>query len=216
MNIFSVFRSPTKFELMLLIAQRTSLLCLLFVAFCPLITSAHPHVFVDCSLAFVFDEKGLAGIQQQWAFDEMFTEMILFDHDKNRDSVLSPAEITSIKKGAFDNLKESGFFTHVLIDGKKFSVKWVTDFSARVEENRLIYSFVVPCHVNATTQLRTIRVSVFDDEYYTDIALELNPLSYQGKKELFTIDCSRDFLPELTYYYGQVVPEGLFLKIKAS
>ena len=39
--------------------------------------SAHPHVFVDYGISFVFDEKGLTGIAIDWAFDEMFSQMLL-------------------------------------------------------------------------------------------------------------------------------------------
>ena len=77
-------------------------------------TLSHPHIFVDCTLSFVFDENGFAGIKERWVFDEMFSSMILNDFDKDRNLSLDSQEIVAIKKGAFSNLKNFNYFTQSL------------------------------------------------------------------------------------------------------
>ena len=97
----------------------------------PALTSwSHPHIFLYSTVKVVFDEKGLAGVQVNWVFDEMFSSMMILDFDKNRNGRFEPAEIESLKKGAFDNLRQFDYFMHIKISGKSFKVKYVTDFSA--------------------------------------------------------------------------------------
>jgi len=198
------------------------LFCILF--FWPGKSFAHPHVFVDCTLTFIFDQNGFAGVKKRWVFDEMFSSMILNDFDKDRNLSLDPQEIAAIKKGAFANLKNFNYFTHIQINGKDFKVEFVTDFNAEVElftdfvgeveKSSLVYTFFVPCHVKANHHFKQIRIAVFDKEYYTDIALSPGQLSFEEKKGLFFIQCSNDLAHDLTYYYGQVVPEAIVLKFK--
>ena len=33
---------------------------------------AHPHVFIDYTVNFVFDQNELTGVETQWIFDEMY------------------------------------------------------------------------------------------------------------------------------------------------
>jgi len=187
-------------------------LCAFF--FFPALCLAHPHVFVDCTLTLVFDTNGLSGIKEQWVFDEMFSSTILQDFDKDKNSLLDSQEIADIKKGAFLNLKNFNYFNHIIINGGNFSVKFVTDFFAEVRENHLIYTFFIPCHIKANPHFKTIRLAVYDETYYTDIAVTPELPSIEGGKDLFFVQCSTVPAHDLTFYYGQIVPEAIFLKFK--
>ena len=129
---------------------------------------AHPHVFVDSDLELVFDANGLAGFQQTWTFDEMFSAMILEDFDADADGALSPAEVQGIRDGAFANVKQWNYFTHVTIGGKDFPVRLVTDFDAKVVKGRLQYRFFTPCQVVSGSGPSKVTVTVFDPDYYAD------------------------------------------------
>lgn len=176
---------------------------------------SHPHVFVDVELTVVFDDKGLTGFRQCWIFDEMFSSSILTDFDKDSDNILDVHEIEDMKKGAFDNLRNYEYFTHVLIDGRTFRVQYVTGFSAKVQGNRLIYTFFVPCHVTAVSQSKHIVVSLFDKTYYTDVALLTDLVSFEGESN-FVVEYRIQKIREFSFYYGQVVPEGIFLTFRTK
>ncbi len=176
---------------------------------------SHPHVFVDAELTIVFDEKGLAGFRQRWVFDEMFSSTMLTNFDKNKDHVLDVHEIGEIKKGAFNNLRNYGYFTHILIDGNIFDVNYVTEFSAGIHDNRLLYTFFIPCHVVAGDQVKQVTVSVFDETYYTDVALVPDSLSCErGSAFVVAYDIKR--IKEFSFYYGQIIPDGVTIKFKRN
>ena len=47
----------------------------------------------------------------------------------------------------------------------------ITDFSAEVKDNRLVYDFLVPCRVAGTPNKRQqVKVAVYDDSFYTYVA----------------------------------------------
>ncbi|WP_027178364.1 DUF1007 family protein [Maridesulfovibrio bastinii] len=188
------------------------LLSLLISFFSPVKSYAHPHVFVDCQLTFVFNDKGLAGINEDWIFDEMFGSMVLGEHDKNNDLKISPAEEKSIYNGAFINLKNFDYFTHLNLDGKHISVATAEKFKAFVKEGLLHYNFFIPCEIKFSAKKHRLLTAIYDKTYYTAILLAENN-KIKGLKDSKKVSLDFNQLEELSYYYGQVVPDGAILTI---
>lgn len=129
---------------------------------------AHPHAFMECQLSFVMDSDGLVGIKQRWVLDEMTTVSILDVVDKNHDGVLTAGEKSAVRQLSIDSLLEYHYFTVVRINSKKYPVKKITGFSAELEDGKLIYTFLVPCRVEAKPERsQEVKVAVFDDSFFT-------------------------------------------------
>ncbi len=178
----------------------------------PLLWS-HPHVFIYNSVKVVFDEKGLAGFKLCWEFDEMFSSMIIGDFDKNDNKQLEPLEIEFLKKKAFNNLKNFNYFTHIKISGKPFKVQYVKDFSADIQQGKVLYRFSVPCHVNAINTFREVTLSVYDKSFYTSIFLVRNRVKFDNTSA-FDLEHSISKNRNEAYYYGQIYPEEIILRFK--
>ncbi len=128
---------------------------------------AHPHAFADTSFLISFDDKGLASIRVHWEFDEMFSAMLLDEFDPNHDGKLSSKEVKTLEAEAFDYLKNFSYFTNIKVQGRNFTLKWVKDFQAWITKGKLVYQFVIPCHVAATKGVKTVDICPYDDTYYT-------------------------------------------------
>ena len=140
----------------------------------------HPHVFVEAKTTFQFDKEGLASINVHWTFDELFSTMIINDYDKNKNKAFESKEIKAIKDEAFSNLKNHHYFTYVKINQKSFDVSYVTNFHAAIKNDRIIYTFCIPCHVKAGQKNKEISVAYYDESYF--IALEFAekvPVNFQ-------------------------------------
>ena len=175
---------------------------------------AHPHVFIDNTITIVFDQNGLVGIKVKWVFDEMFSSMLIHDYDKNGDGVFGPDEIEKIKNGAFSNLKNFHYFTYIKINGEKFKVEYVKNFSSYLDSKRIVYNFFVPCHVSATSLFKEIKLSVYDNTYYTDIMLSnQNPVNFENAS-LFEYTYKILDNTKEAFYFGQVFPQEIFLKFR--
>lgn len=175
---------------------------------------AHPHVFVDSDLEVVFDAEGLAGFRQTWTFDEMFSVLILEDHDQEADGALSRDESEAVRQEAFDNTKQWNYFTHIAINGQNFPVQWVTEFSARVVKGRLQYQFFTPCHV-AASGAKKVTVAVFDPDYYADfLPPYLDDVAVSGGREFkVALDQYQD--PGAVFSQWMITPTLLEVRFSA-
>jgi len=191
-----------------------SLALILFVMFghVPLL-APHPHVFIYNSIKVVFDEKGLAGFEMKWVFDEMFSNMIIHDFDKNRNGHLESSDIKDIKNGAFSNLKKFNYFTHIKINNGVFKVNSVKDFSAEIKENTLIYRFFVPCHVRAGSSFKEVRISIYDVSFYCSVFLAKNPVGFENTSS-YELHHQIGKNKKEAYYYGQVCPDEIIVRFR--
>lgn len=190
-----------------LILSLLLLLCALPAAY------GHPHVFIYNSIKIVFDEKGLAGFEVKWIFDDMFSNVIIHDFDKNKNGRLEPDEIKSIKNGAFSNLKSFDYFTHIKINKKAFKVKFVKKFFAEIKNNLLIYRFLVPCHVPAVSSFKEVRISIYDISFYSSVFLTKNPVDFINASPYeFYHRIAKN--KKDAYYYGQVYPEEIIIRFR--
>jgi ABC-type uncharacterized transport system substrate-binding protein len=174
---------------------------------------SHPHVSVYSAVQFAFDDEGLAGVRIRWVFDEMFSSMIIFDFDKNGNGRFEPTEIECLENGAFANLREFDYFLHMKIDDRPFGVKTVTDFTAEIRGERLVYQFFVPCRVSAVDVSREVRLAIYDVTFYTSVFLANNPVAYKNDRE-YVVEHRIGKNTEDAYYYGQIYPEEITLRFK--
>ncbi|MFO8048694.1 MAG: DUF1007 family protein [Desulfosudaceae bacterium] len=179
-------------------------------------TGAHPHVFITQSVEVVFDDKGLAGLELRWQFDDMFSSMIAEDHDQNGNGRLEPAEVADIEENAFSHIAEYNYFSFITIDGETFTVDQVTDFQALLRDGRLTYIFFIPCRIAAADGFKKIKLAAYDPSYYTAINFaDKNPVSLDGDEGYeVTTRIAED--PETTIYYGMIHPWTLFLEFRSK
>ena len=166
----------------------------------------HPHVFIVTRYTLVFDDKGLAGIRVNWRFDEYFSAMISGDYDSDQNGVIDPGENQQIEKEAFRYLKNFSYFTFIRIDKKPFETKFVRDFSASLDKNKLVYEFLIPCHVSAAPSYKEIRVAAYDPSYYSAVFFaKYNTLALE-KEDKIQYKSRIAENKEETYYQGMVHP----------
>jgi ABC-type uncharacterized transport system substrate-binding protein len=178
------------------------------------VSRSHPHVFIVNRIKIVFDDKGLAGFNIHWKFDEMFASMIAGDYDKNQNGILEKNEIVLIEKEAFSYLANYNYFTFIKIGEKPFKVKFIQNFSAILNNNKLSYKFFVPCHVTATNNFKNITVAVYDPSYYSAIFFaEKNPAALDNS-EAFEVKTAIKEDESTSIYYDMINPWALFLNFR--
>ena len=184
---------------------------LVLLSIIPRYSAAHPHVFIKNTLTFVFDGKGLKGIEQRWVFDEMFSAGIIFDYDTDLSGSFEPAEIAVIKREVFSNLKNYSFFSLITIDSKPFDVAYISEFTASIEDGALVYTFFIPCHVTATSTAKELRISIFDESYYTDIKTLPDDARIENPSR-FACELKHARNNDISFYYDQFHPDCQILR----
>nr|WP_321259653.1 DUF1007 family protein [uncultured Pseudodesulfovibrio sp.] len=189
------------------------LLVMLALLLTPSQGRCHPHVFVDTSLTFLIDDSGLTGVREHWLFDDIFTQAILSDLGLDADSLPTTLGQAKIRDGAFAYLVNFGYFTLIESEGKRIPVTKTKEFRASLENGRLVYDFLVPLDL-PFEHIKNFRMAVFDEEYYSDVVLVKDNISFEidGMAQV-----SHTFRPAKDHTYWKfIVPEAVHLSISSS
>ncbi len=170
-------------------------------------TQAHPHVFIDGVTDVVFEHGKIVGIRQHWTFDDVFSLLMIEDFDKNKNGKFDKAEIEALQKGAFEAVREFGYFTHIRLDGKKIAVNRVAEFSANLAKGRISYSFLVPFVEPVDPKTTKVDLGTYDDTFYVSVTYDaIDPVRLSGAG---SSGCHFKMYDdaENPIYFGMVVPK---------
>ena len=175
---------------------------------------SHPHVFIDYTVNFVFDQNELTGVETQWIFDEMYSSILIQDYDANKDGKFSDREIITIKQDAFSNLENYNYFIYLSINSENFKVKSIENFSVDVYDNKVIYSFFIPWVVPATLSYKKIEICMYDETYYVDLLpLGDDPVRFTNEGSIdYKVKVFED--TKTSRDYGEIYPYSISLKFR--
>lgn len=143
--------------------------------------AAHPHVWLDSIIAFVFEGEKLASLRLTWSFDEFFGTAIIRRFDENRNGRFEPAENAKLEAGAFSALKDYGYFLHVTAGGKPVKVEQVSGFQGTIRNNQLVYEFTATLPAGLDPATTEFVISLYDETYFVEVSLDANdPVRFSG------------------------------------
>jgi ABC-type uncharacterized transport system substrate-binding protein len=116
----------------------------------------------------IFQGKELQGVAFQWTFDEVFSALILADYQPEGDGTFKPKVAQEVRKGAFDNLANFHYYLSFSVANKPIGKIAIEQFVPSVTPSgRLVYAFFVPLHLKSISKDQAVRITVYDDTYYT-------------------------------------------------
>ncbi len=174
--------------------------------------AAHPHEFIDTRLVIHLDEQGINGFSQYWTFDELFSAWIIEDFDIDKDGRFNPSELETLHEQTFLNLKNYGFFTRVLYQGREIPVTQIQNFFVEVRNGRAVYSFFVPM-VMDIVESRDIVIAVYDETFYTQIIFPPEKIEFKGQLQGWRTVTAHQQMPEFRFYYGMLIPTAVRITI---
>lgn len=189
------------------------LLAALILWSAPRPAQAHPHVWVDASLMFSVNDQGLESVRETWLFDEMFTQAILADLELTPETLATTLGQEKIRSGAFEYLKNFGYFTFMETNGKRVPIAEATDFKAHLFEGRLVYGFTLPLNL-PLDQLKDFRLAVFDKEYYSDVLLLKDAIGFEIDGMVQVSHVVRPAKDQT--YWKFIVPEAIHLSVSGT
>ncbi|WP_282603739.1 DUF1007 family protein [Paracoccus sp. PARArs4] len=138
----------------------------------PQIAAAHPHVFIDASLALEYRDGKLAQIAVEWSYDELYSLLIIEDMglDPDGDGVLTEEENGAIQ--GFDGDWEEGFDGRLFLqaNGAPVALEDPRDFTATYQDGRLVSRHVRPVTGDAGVS-DDVKIEVYDPEYYVQFSI---------------------------------------------
>jgi len=189
-------------------------LVLAFLAYMSLSRAAfaHPHVFIDNRVVFMFAGDKIIALTESWTFDEIFSDQLLQGFDKNGDGTFNAAESKAVAEGTLPNLKKFRYFNYIWVDGKDLGSIDPVDFTASAGKTKkvtFVFSVKLPKPVDPKTQ--KLRVEINDREYYVEVDLAQDqPVLFHGNQGVTCTPKVRDDT-ENAYYGGFVNPQEITL-----
>jgi len=178
--------------------------------------AAHPHVWLDSVMTFVFEGDRLTSLRLTWTFDEFFGTAIIRRFDENRNGRFEPAENAKLEAGAFSSLKDYGFFLHVTAGGKEIKVERVSGFQGSIRNNQLVYEFTaqLPAPIDPVTD--EFAISLYDETYFVEVSLDANdPARFSGMEPGRCSFAIRDGSAGLSSF-GVVPPQSVALSCRPA
>lgn len=169
---------------------------------------AHPHVFIEVTAGIVVKDQSVTAVKIQWTFDELFSNTLIQDFDKDKDKKFDAAEIADLKQNAFRSLKDFGYLTWIKIDGKPVKVEpeMIAEFSAAQNKAMVVYSFTVA--LKEPADVRKFQVSLYDETFYIEVNMaKRNAVRVEGAACKTTVD---DDVGN-PIFYGLVIPKRITL-----
>jgi ABC-type uncharacterized transport system substrate-binding protein len=106
--------------------------------------ASHPHVWITVETTVLYDQGAFTGLNHKWTFDEFYTAMAIEGLDKNNDGVYSREELAELAKVNIEGLREFGYFTYTVLDGKDVKIQDPTDYWLEHKDGALSLYFTLP------------------------------------------------------------------------
>jgi ABC-type uncharacterized transport system substrate-binding protein len=128
--------------------------------------ASHPHMWISVETTVLYDNGNFTGLHHKWIFDEFYTAMAIEGLDKNHDGVYSREELSELAKVNIDGLKEFGYFTYPIVDGKEVKIQDPSDYWLEHKDGVLSLHFTVPFDQPIPAKAKGFAYVVQDPSFY--------------------------------------------------
>lgn len=132
----------------------------------PLLSFAHPHMFVAYDITFIADKDGIKGVKMNWDMDPMFSASLIESFDTNKNRKFEKNETIKIRDEAFSNLANYHYMTFIHLDGKPAKFNMPENFSASIVGEEVRYTFTLPIKIDSKKDKQKLEVEVFDESNF--------------------------------------------------
>lgn len=138
----------------------------------PIFLYSHPHMFIDVHLN-IEKKESFEQIDVDWLFDEMNSEILIFDYDLNGDRKFSSDEVTLFKDEVFKVLTaQYHSYTYLKIDNIDINIaKQIAQFSLSIEKDS-IFKLSYTINLNKLKNIQYFELSFYDENYMTAMKME--------------------------------------------
>ncbi|SDY79750.1 DUF1007 family protein [Citreimonas salinaria] len=150
-------------------AAALALLAAAVLAFTPAPARAHPHVFIDGGVDFVFrDGTALDALRVTWRYDEFETLYTLssFGLALNTEGDLDEADRQTLIRLLSDWPEDFDGSAHLSIEGEAIELEWPTELDARMVDGRLEMTFIRKLPAPVSLDGQDAEVAFYESTYF--------------------------------------------------
>ncbi len=148
-------------------------------------TAAHPHVFVDGKVDFVFDDAGtLTALDVTWRYDLFETLYVLSSLNvvPNPDGSLTPEDRSKLIENEMKWPDGFDGATHLSIDGQDQSLSGPDALDVEILDDNLVVHFRRHLDDPTMIEARAVEIAFYEATYYYAFSLVDDPNLNNGPK----------------------------------
>jgi ABC-type uncharacterized transport system substrate-binding protein len=176
---------------------------------------AHPHVWVTMKSELVYAPDGsVTGIQQHWAFDDMFSAFATQGIAGKAKGTFTREELAPLAQTNVESLKEYKYFTYATADGKPAEfADPLPGYWLDYKNSVLVLNFVLP--FKHPVKAKYLRVEIYDPTIFVDFEFsKTKPVELLNAPKGCKLDV---VLPQdITAAQSQKLGEAFFNSLSAS
>ena len=158
-----------------------SWLFFIFTVF-PVSLFPHPHLWIDCQLNFLFNKTELYAVLINWEFDDIYSQSIILDYDKNHNKKFENKEVEKIYKNAFEATKHFHYFTFFSIQPENSPNFYILpEVISKDDHQQYVFN-----KLNFPEQLKILENGFRFDKKHKNYILNSN-MNLEKKTELYQI-----------------------------
>jgi ABC-type uncharacterized transport system substrate-binding protein len=166
---------------------------------------AHPHVWVTMKAELVYAGDGsVTGVRHHWAFDDMFSAFATQGLESKEKGKFTREELSELAKVNVESLKEYGYFTYAIADGKKAPLTDpLPDYWLDYNDSVLTLNFTLP--FKTPVKAKELTIDIYDPTIFVDFSFDKKaPVQLVGAPQ-----CKLDVqLPrEMTFAEGKALAQ---------
>jgi ABC-type uncharacterized transport system substrate-binding protein len=174
--------------------------------------AAHPHVFIDNKVTFVFEAGKVTALRLNWVFDDLFSGDLLSQFDSDEDGAFDEFEGKDVGVTTLPNLKTFHYFTYIWVDGKQLDPIDPADFVASVDDRIVTFQMKVPLPQPVDPRTQALAVEIYDVEFFVEVDLAQNdPVALENADGVPCGAMMRDDT-ENAYFGGVIIPQEITLQ----
>lgn len=131
--------------------------------------SAHPHGWVDYRVTLHFDtEARVVALEQTWKMDPFYSLTLTEELARAEGEESMEERLDLLGQEIAQSLSREHYLTHVVHDGNKIALGELRDYTTRLDEQRLEFTFVVPLAEPLSLAGSPLTWEIYDDTYYVE------------------------------------------------
>jgi ABC-type uncharacterized transport system substrate-binding protein len=127
---------------------------------------AHPHVWITTETTVLYENGTFTGLRQTWSFDELYSGSAVEGLNKNKDGKYEREELAELAKADIEGLKETGYFTTVMLAGQKLQMGEARDYWLEHNDGTLSLHFTLPFERPVLADGKGFTFTIADPEFY--------------------------------------------------
>ncbi|MFO1068590.1 MAG: DUF1007 family protein [Geminicoccaceae bacterium] len=178
--------------------------------------AAHPHVWIDARVDLQFAQGRLDAIAMRWTFDDLFSDFVLNEYDRNGDGLFDAEETKAVEHDAFEALGDVAWLTRLWSGETMIQPKGYRDLAITAADRIVTYSFTLELPEPVDPLAAPLVLGVYDETYYIDVLLaEQDPVKLSGEPPP---GCRFQVFEDTAHpiYFGTVAPQSVDLTCASS